>query len=48
MIKKGDLGDFERGMVVGVGWAALSISETAIHNHLQSLQRMVRKTENIQ
>ncbi len=29
MGKKGDLSDFERGMVVGAGWDALSISETA-------------------
>jgi len=29
MGKKGDLNDFERGMVVRVGRAGLSISETA-------------------
>ncbi len=29
MEKKGDLGDFERGMVVGARWAGLSISRTA-------------------
>ncbi len=29
MGKKGDLSDFERGMVVGPRWADLSISETA-------------------
>ncbi len=29
MGKKGDLSDFERGMVVGARWAALSISKTA-------------------
>ncbi len=26
---KGDISDFERGMVVGARWAGLSISETA-------------------
>ncbi len=36
MGKKGDLSDFERGMVVGARWAGLSISKTGIfmHNHL--------------
>ncbi len=29
MEKKGDLSDFERGMVVGARWAGLSISKTA-------------------
>ncbi len=29
MGKKGDLRDFERGMVVGARWAGLSISKTA-------------------
>ncbi len=29
MGKKRDLSDFEHGMVVGVRWAGLSISETA-------------------
>ncbi len=29
MGKKGDLSDFERGMVVGDRWAGLSISKTA-------------------
>ncbi len=29
MGKKGDLSDFERGMVVGARWAGLSISKTA-------------------
>ena len=29
MEKKGDLNDFERGMVVGARWAGLNISETA-------------------
>ncbi len=29
MGKKGDLSDFERGMVVGAGRAGLSISKTA-------------------
>ncbi len=29
MGKKGDLSDFECGMVVGARWACLSISETA-------------------
>ena len=29
MGKKGDLSDFECGMVVGARWAGLSISETA-------------------
>ena len=29
MGKKGDLSEFERGMVVSAGWAGLSISETA-------------------
>ncbi len=27
--KKGDLSDYERGMIVGSRWAGLSISETA-------------------
>ncbi len=40
MGKKGDLSDFERGMVLGARRAGLSISETAdstgifTHNHL--------------
>ncbi len=29
MGKKGDLSDFERGMVVGARWAGMSISKTA-------------------
>ncbi len=29
MGKKGDLSDFERGMVVGARWVGLSISKTA-------------------
>ncbi len=29
MGKKGDLSDFEHGMVVGARWAGLSISKTA-------------------
>ncbi len=29
MGKKGDLSDFERGIVVGARWAGLSISKTA-------------------
>ncbi len=29
MGKKGDLSNFERGMVVGARWAGLSISKTA-------------------
>ncbi len=30
MGKKGDLSDFERGMVFGARWAGLSISKTAV------------------
>ncbi len=52
MEKKGDLSDSERGMVVGARRADLSISKTAdllgfSHTTISSLQRMVRKRENI-
>ncbi len=30
MGKKGDLSDFERGMVVGARWASLSISKNCL------------------
>ncbi len=52
MEKKGDLSDFERGMVVGARRVGLSISKTADllgFSHITiSAQRMVRKRENIQ
>jgi len=48
MGKKGDLGIFERGMVVGARRAGLSISQSAAavteiftHNHFLGLKRMV-------
>jgi len=41
MGKKGDLSDFEHGIVVVAGQAGLSASSTGIftHNHLKGLQR---------
>ena len=51
MGKKGDLSDFEHGLVVGDRWAGLSISETAdllgffYAPPSLGLQRMVRKSE---
>ncbi len=53
MGKKGDLSDFERGMLVGARRAGLNISKTAdllgfSYTTISSLQRMVRKRENIQ
>ncbi len=54
MGKKGDLSDFECGMVVGARRDGLSISKTAVllvfsHTTISRvLQRMVQKKENIQ
>ena len=52
--KIGDFSDFERGMVVGAGWAGLSISETAdllgfSHTNISRVYReWCKKRENIQ
>ncbi len=52
MGKKGDLSNFECGMVVGARQPGLSISKTAdlpgFSRTTISLQRIVRKRENIQ
>ncbi len=53
MEKKGDLSDFERGMVVGARRAGLSISKTAdllgfSQTTISSVYEMVRKRESIQ
>ncbi len=51
MGKKGDLSDFERGMVVSARWAGLSISKTAdlLGFSLATISRDYREwSENIQ
>ncbi|KAF7660672.1 hypothetical protein LDENG_00277850 [Lucifuga dentata] len=53
MGKNGDLGDFERGVVVGARPPGLSISETAdilgfLRTAISEVTRMVRKRKNVQ